>query len=132
MYQSEVWFLCAKNKTKQTTTTKNSIASPHQCTILTEHWLVAMKCFIGKTWMSCNAPLPVSVLSGMVVSDRIAGRGRFLHAMPHCLCPCCQEWSYRTGSLVVAGFYMLCSLVVFFGTKEKEGKPTPSLAAHIE
>ncbi|KAL8622452.1 hypothetical protein ACOMHN_034117 [Nucella lapillus] len=31
-----------------------------------------------------------------------------------------QEASYRTGSLIVIGLYMACSLTVFFGVKEKK------------
>lgn len=31
-----------------------------------------------------------------------------------------QEWAYMTGSFIVVGFYIVCALTVFFGTKEKE------------
>ena len=48
--------------------------------------------------------------------------------LSHVACFLCgQEWSYRIGSLIVAGFYMACSLTVFFGTKEKEGKKQKSV-----
>ncbi|XP_041357632.1 sodium-dependent lysophosphatidylcholine symporter 1-B-like [Gigantopelta aegis] len=32
-----------------------------------------------------------------------------------------QKWSYTLGSIIVIGIYVLCTLIVFFGVKEKRG-----------